>query len=106
MKNVINDPKVIQEICIDIMTAGAIPDVHNIQAYLNLRKDLWDSADDVSIYSLSINHSRNELGYKVYLVEIHTVPNNERLRGKWPGVAANELAREKVLRKFLAEKRP
>lgn len=106
MKNVINDQKVIQEMCVDIMSAGAIPDAGNIQAYLNIRKDLWDGPDDVSIYSLSINHSRNELGNKVCLVEIQTVPNNERLRGKWPGAAANELAMEKVLRKFLAEKRP
>ena len=106
MKNVINDQKVIQEMCVDIMSAGAIPDAGNIQAYLNIRKDLWDGPDDVSIYSLSINHSRNELGNKVYLVEIQTVPNNERLRGKWPGAAANELAMEKVLRKFLAERRP
>lgn len=106
MKNVINDPNVIQEMCVDIMSAGAVPDAGNIQAYLNIRKDLWDGPDDVSIYSLSINYSRNELGNKVGLVEIQTVPNNARLLGKWPGVAANELAMEEVLRKFLAEKRP
>lgn len=106
MKNVINDQKVIQEMCVDIMSAGAIPDAGNIQAYLNIRKALWDGPDDVSIYSLSINHSRNELGNKVCLVEMQTVPNNARLLGKWPGAAANELAMEKVLREFLAEKRP
>ena len=67
MKNVINDQKVIQEMCVDIMSAGAIPDAGNIQAYLNIRKDLWDGPDDVSIYSLSINHSRYELGNKSVL---------------------------------------
>ena len=102
----ITDPNTIGEICVDIMKAGAIPDAKNIQAYLNLRKDLWDGPEDRSVYQTAIHYSRNEIGNKVYLLEIQTVPTEDRFNGVWAGVAANELAMEKVLRKFLAEKRP
>lgn len=104
MKNVINDPKVIQEICVDIMKAGAIPDAKNIQAYLNLRKDLWDGPEDRSIYQTAIHYSRNEIGNKVYLLEIQTVPTEDRFNGVWAGVMREEVIAEQSLLKFLKGK--
>lgn len=104
MKNVINDPKVIQEICVDIMKAGAIPDAKNIQAYLNLRKDLWDGPEDRSVYQTAIHYSRNEIGNKVYLLEIQTVPTEDRFNGVWAGVMREEVIAEQILLKFLKGK--
>lgn len=104
MKNVINDPKVIQEICVDIMNAGAIPDAKNIQAYLNLRKDLWGGPEDRSVYRTAIHYSRNEIGNKVYLLEIQTVPTEDRFNGVWAGVMREEVIAEQMLRKFLEGK--
>lgn len=104
MKNVINDPKVLQEMCVDIMSAGAVPDAHNIQAYLNIRKDLWDGPDDVSIYRVAIHFSRNSLGNKVYLLEIQTVPTKDRFNGVWAGVIRSEVIAEQILREFLEGK--
>lgn len=104
MKNVINDPNVIQEICVDIMNAGAIPDAKNIQAYLNLRKDLWDGPEDRSVYQTAIHYSRNAIGHKVYLLEIHTVPTEGRFNGVWAGVMREEVMAEQMLRKFLEGK--
>lgn len=104
MKNVINDPNVIQEICVDIMKAGAIPDAKNIQAYLNQRKDLWDGPDDHSVYRTSIHYSRNAIGNKVYLLEIQTVPTEYRFDRVWAGVMREEVIAEQMLRKFLEGK--
>ena len=104
MKNVINDPKVIQEICVDIMKAGAIPDAKNIQAYLNLRKDLWDGPEDRSVYRTAIHFSRNEIGNRIHLLEIQTVPTEDRFNGTWAGVMRDEIIAEQRLHKFLEGK--
>lgn len=104
MKNVINDPKVIQEICVDIVNAGAIPDAHNIQAYLNVRKDLWHGPEDRSVYRTAIHFSRNEIGNKVHLLEIQTVPTKDRFNGVWAGVMREAIMVEQRLHKFLEGK--
>lgn len=104
MKNVINDPKVIQEICVDIMKAGAIPDAKNIQVYLNLRKDLWDGPEDRSVYQTAIHFSRNEIGNRIHLLEIQTVPTEDRFNGTWAGVMRDEIIAEQRLHKFLEGK--
>ena len=104
MKNVINDPKVIQGICVDIMKAGAIPDAKNIQVYLNLRKDLWDGPEDRSVYQTAIHFSRNEIGNRIHLLEIQTVPTEDRFNGTWAGVMRDEIIAEQRLHKFLEGK--
>lgn len=77
----ITDPNSIQEICVDIMKAGVIPDAFNIMNYLNVRKDLFHGSPEEHVKTLNLLCNRNEMGTYFVSIELHVVPVSRAYAG-------------------------
>lgn len=94
----ITDPNAIQEICVDIMKAGVIPDAFNIMNYLNVRKDIFHGSPEEHVHSVKLLCNRNEMGQYFASIELLVVPVSRAYAGTSAPEHKRILAQEAAFR--------
>lgn len=99
----ITDPNAIQEICVDIMKAGVIPDAFNIMNYLNVRKDIFHGSPEEHVHSVKLLCNRNEMGQYFASIELLVVPLSRAYAGTSAPEHKRILAQEATFRNICSK---
>lgn len=99
----ITDPNAIQEICVDIMKAGVIPDAFNIMSYLNVRKDHFYGSPEEHVHSVKLLSNYTDLGNHFVSIELHVVPVSRAYAGTSAPEHKRIVIREETFRRMFSQ---
>lgn len=99
----ITDPNTIQEICVDIMKAGVIPDAFNTMSYLNVRKDHFHGSPEEHVHSVKLLSNHTDLGIRFVSIELHIVPVSRAYAGTSAPEHKRILIREETFRRMFSQ---